>query len=57
MERQNVAYDLSMYEALLEPKPQKETKQQAKTVKIKNKYAFKNFVNISVFAFFYNIYT
>lgn len=46
MERQNVAYDLSMYEALLEPKPQKETKQQAKTVKIKNKYAFKNFVNI-----------
>ena len=46
MERQNVAYDLSMYEVLLEPKPQKETKQQAKTVKIKNKYAFKNFVNI-----------
>ncbi|MBQ7006195.1 MAG: hypothetical protein IJN59_00035 [Oscillospiraceae bacterium] len=46
MERQNVAYDLSMYEALLEPKPQKETKQQVKTVKIKNKYAFKNFVNI-----------
>ena len=46
MERQNVAYDLSMYEALLEPKPQKETKQQAKTVKIKNNYAFKNFVNI-----------
>ena len=46
MERQNVAYDLSMYEALLEPKPQKETKQQSKTVKIKNKYAFKNFVNI-----------
>ncbi len=46
MEKQNVAYDLSMYEALLEPKPQKETKQQAKTVKIKNKYAFKNFVNI-----------
>ena len=46
MERQNVAYDLSMYEALLEPQPQKETKQQAKTVKIKNKYAFKNFVNI-----------
>lgn len=46
MERQNVAYDLSMYEALLEPKPQKETKQQAKIVKIKNKYAFKNFVNI-----------
>ena len=46
MERQNVAYDLSMYEALLEPKPQKEAKQQAKTVKIKNKYAFKNFVNI-----------
>jgi len=46
MERQNIAYDLSMYEALLEPKPQKETKQQAKTVKIKNKYAFKNFVNI-----------
>ena len=46
MERQNVAYDLSMYEALLEPKPQKETKQQTKTVKIKNKYAFKNFVNI-----------
>ena len=46
MERQNVAYDLSMYEALLEPKPQKETKQQVKTVKIKNKYAFKNFVDI-----------
>ena len=46
MERQNVAYDLSMYEALLEPKPQKETKQQSKTVKTKNKYAFKNFVNI-----------
>ena len=46
MERPNVAYDLSMYEALLEPKPQKETKQQSKTVKIKNKYAFKNFVNI-----------
>ena len=47
MERQNVAYDLSMYEALLEPKPEKQEKpQQAKTVKLKNKNAFKSVVNI-----------
>ena len=47
MDRQNVAYDLSMYEALLEPKAEKrEKKQQAKTVKIKNKNAFKNVINI-----------
>ena len=36
MDRQNVAYDLSMYESLLEPKPEKKAKvQQAKTVKVK----------------------
>ena len=47
MDRQNVAYDLSMYEALLEPKAEKQVeKQQAKTVKVKTKYAFRNFVNI-----------
>ena len=47
MDRQNVAYDLSMYEALLEPKAEKqEKKQPAKTVKIKNKYAFRKIVNI-----------
>ncbi|MBE6887675.1 MAG: hypothetical protein E7484_04545 [Ruminococcaceae bacterium] len=47
MDRQNVAYDLSIYEALLEPKTEKqEKKQQPKTVKIKNKNAFKNVVNI-----------
>ena len=48
MDRQNVAYDLSMYESLLEPKPQKEEKvnQQAKTVKIKNKKAFKTALNV-----------
>lgn len=42
MDRQNVAYDLSMYESLLEPKPHKEEKvqQQPKTVKFKNKKAF-----------------
>lgn len=50
MDRQNVAYDLSMYETLLVPKtpkqPEEKTKTQAKTVKIKNKVAFKNVVNI-----------
>ncbi|MBQ7816439.1 MAG: hypothetical protein IJ339_03655, partial [Oscillospiraceae bacterium] len=48
MDRQNVAYDLSMYESLLEPKPQREEKinHQAKTVKIKNKKAFRTALNI-----------
>ena len=47
MDRQNVAYDLSMYESLLEPRPKKkEEPKQTKVVKIKNKYAFKNVVNI-----------
>ena len=48
MDRQNVAYDLSMYESLLEPKPQREEKinHQAKTVKIKNKTAFRTALNI-----------
>ena len=47
MDRQNVAYDLSMYETLLEPRPKKkEEPQQKKVVKLKNKYAFKNVVNI-----------
>ena len=47
MDRQNVAYDLSMYEALLEPKAKKEPKpEQAKVVKIKNKRALKNVVNV-----------
>ena len=43
MDRQNVAYDLSMYESLLEQKPEKQprTQQQAKTVKLKNKKAFR----------------
>ena len=43
MDRQNVAYDLSMYESLLEPRPvkQERTQHQAKTVKLKNKRAFK----------------
>ena len=48
MARQNVAYDLSMYESLLEQKPQKQEKpaKQAKTVKFKNKKAFKTAVNV-----------
>lgn len=50
MDRQNVAYDLSMYETLLVPKapkePKKQPETQAKTVKLKNKIAFKNVVNI-----------
>ena len=48
MDRQNVAYDLSMYESLLEQKPQKQEKpaKQAKTVKFKNKKAFKTAVNV-----------
>ena len=47
MDRQNVAYDLSMYETLLEPKAEKkQAPQQSKVVKIKNKNAFKNVVNI-----------
>ena len=47
MDRQNVAYDLSMYESLLEPRPKKrEEPKQTKVIKIKNKYAFKNVVNI-----------
>lgn len=47
MDRQNVAYDLSMYETLLEPKAEKkQAPQQNKVVKIKNKNAFKNVVNI-----------
>ena len=43
MDRQNVAYDLSMYESLLEPRPEKQERaqHQAKTVKLKNKRAFK----------------
>ena len=43
MDRQNVAYDLSMYESLLETRPEKQerTQHQAKTVKLKNKRAFK----------------
>ena len=43
MDRQNVAYDLSMYESLLEQKPEKQprTEHQAKTVKLKNKKAFR----------------
>ena len=42
MDRQNVAYDLSMYESLLEQKPERQEKpqHQAKTVKLKNKKAF-----------------
>ena len=46
MDRQNVAYDLSMYESLLEQKPEKEAKpqHQAKTVKLKNKKAFQTAV-------------
>ena len=48
MDRQNVAYDLSMYESLLETKPEKQerTQQQAKTVKLKNKRAFKTALNV-----------
>ena len=46
MDRQNVAYDLSMYESLLEPKPEKKAKvQQAKTVKVKSNYAFRKVIN------------
>ena len=43
MDRQNVAYDLSMYESLLEPRPEKQERAQyqAKPVKLKNKRAFK----------------
>ena len=38
MDRQNVAYDLSMYESLLEPRHEKQERpqHQAKTVKLKN---------------------
>lgn len=47
MDKYNVAYDLSMYETLLEPKAEKkEEKQPAKTIKIKNRYAFKNVINV-----------
>ena len=50
MDRQNVAYDLSMYESLLEPRPEKQSKpqhqHQAKTVKLKNKKAFKTALNV-----------
>ena len=48
MDRQNVAYDLSMYESLLETKPEKQerTQHQAKTVKLKNKRAFKTALNV-----------
>lgn len=47
MDRQNVAYDLSMYETLLEPRPEKkQVPQQKKVIKIKNKNAFKNVINI-----------
>ena len=48
MDRQNVAYDLSMYESLLESKPEKQQKpqQQAKTVKFKNKKTFKTALNV-----------
>ena len=48
MDRQNVAYDLSMYESLLEPRHERQTKPQhhAKTVKLKNKKAFKTALNV-----------
>ncbi len=47
MDRQNVAYDLSMYETLLEPKAEKkQEKQPAKVIKIKNRHNFKTVVNI-----------
>lgn len=48
MDRQNVAYDLSMYESLLEQKPERQQKpqQQAKTVKLKNKKAFKTALSV-----------
>lgn len=47
MDRQNVAYDLSIYETLLEPKAQKpEVKTQAKTIKLKNRTALKTVLNI-----------
>jgi len=48
MDRQNVAYDLSMYESLLEQKPEKQQKpqQQAKTVKLKNKKAFRTALSV-----------
>jgi cell division protein FtsL len=48
MDRQNVAYDLSMYESLLEPKHERQARpqQQAKTVKLKNKRAFKTALNV-----------
>lgn len=46
MDRQNVAYDLSMYESLLEQKPEKQhtPNPQVKTVKLKNKKAFRTAV-------------
>ncbi|MBE6895144.1 MAG: hypothetical protein E7483_06055 [Ruminococcaceae bacterium] len=48
MDRQNVAYDLSMYESLLEQRPERQQKpqQQAKTVKLKNKKAFKTALSV-----------
>ena len=48
MDRQNVAYDLSMYESLLETKPEKQQKtgQQPKTVKFNNKRRFKTVLNV-----------
>ena len=47
MDRQNVAYDLSMYETLLEHKAEKkEEKQPAKVIKIKNRHTFKTVINV-----------
>ena len=48
MDRQNVAYDLSMYESLLEPKHERQARpqQQAKTVKLKNKKAFRTALSV-----------
>lgn len=47
MDRQNVAYDLSIYETLLEPKaPKPEVKTQVKTIKLKNRTALKTVLNI-----------
>ena len=47
MDRQNVAYDLSMYETMLEPKAEKkQEKQPAKVIKIKNRHNFKTVVNL-----------
>lgn len=47
MDRQNTAYDLSMYESLIEQKPEKQVQRQhqAKTVKFKNKRALKTAVS------------